>query len=255
VKTLAVQYGTEVTDCIVTETKRLTEKIRIHVHPDGLVEIEAPQGVEPAKLQAAAQRRARWIFINRASFKAARADALPREYTGGETHFYLGRRYRLHIRQTRAEPAGVKLKGGRLEVTTARTEPAAIRRRLKQWYREHAEPYFQRRLEMCAPSLPWIQTLPETKLVAMERQWGSCTPDGRIHLNPALIKAPPHCIDYVLIHEACHLVEHNHSKRFYVLLDRHCPDWRATKLELDRLAELLLADRPSVSDKRGLAEC
>ena len=80
------------------------------------------------------------------------------------------------------------------------------------------------------------------KLLAMEAQWGSCSPSGAIHLNPALIRAPRHCIDYVITHELCHLREHNHSKRFYALLQKHDPYWGATKAELDRLAELLLVE-------------
>jgi predicted metal-dependent hydrolase len=79
------------------------------------------------------------------------------------------------------------------------------------------------------------------KLVPMEHQWGSCSPAGSINLNPALIRAPRHCIDYVLLHEICHLKEHNHSKRFYALLEMHSPQWVDTKAELDQLAELLLA--------------
>jgi hypothetical protein len=76
----------------------------------------------------------------------------------------------------------------------------------------------------------------------MEKRWGSCSPSGQISLNPSLIKAPVHCVEYVLTHELCHLLEHNHSKRFYALLDRQRPGWRKHKNELDALAELLLVD-------------
>jgi predicted metal-dependent hydrolase len=62
-----------------------------------------------------------------------------------------------------------------------------------------------------------------------------------VTLNPALIKAPAHCVEYVLLHELCHLAEHNHSPRFYRLLDRHMPDWRSAKSELDGLSEMVLA--------------
>ena len=75
----------------------------------------------------------------------------------------------------------------------------------------------------------------------MKRYWGSCSPRGSITLNPALIKAPVHCVEYVLLHELCHLSEHNHSPRFYGLLDRHMPGWREAKEELDGLSEMLLA--------------
>jgi predicted metal-dependent hydrolase len=98
-----------------------------------------------------------------------------------------------------------------------------------------------RRLVHIAAGIDWLSKVPRLKLTAMEYRWGSCSPSGSITINPALIRAPRHCVDYVLVHEICHLKEHNHSKRFYTILQRHLPDWARTKAELDRLAELLLA--------------
>lgn len=119
-------------------------------------------------------------------------------------------------------------------------ERAAPATRMKQWYREKSEAYFARKLPELVSRFDGIDAAPGFQLLAMEKQWGSCSPAGRMSLNPSLIKAPVHCVEYVLIHELCHLIEHNHSKRFYGLLDRHCPDWRAWKRELDSLAEQLL---------------
>ena len=75
----------------------------------------------------------------------------------------------------------------------------------------------------------------------MSKQWASCSPSGSINLNPCLIKAPRDCIDYVLTHEIRHLREHNHSKRYYSLLEKHYPNWGKVKSRLDGMAELLLA--------------
>jgi len=72
----------------------------------------------------------------------------------------------------------------------------------------------------------------------MKKQWGSCSPQGTILLNPYLIKAPRECIDYVVLHELCHLKEHNHSPRYYRLLSQLMPDWEPVKARLDRMAEL-----------------
>jgi hypothetical protein len=71
----------------------------------------------------------------------------------------------------------------------------------------------------------------------MTVQWGSCSPAGRITLNPWLVKAPRECIDYVLLHELSHLLHHNHSPKFYRALDRHMPAWRTVKARLDGMAE------------------
>jgi predicted metal-dependent hydrolase len=74
----------------------------------------------------------------------------------------------------------------------------------------------------------------------MKKQWGSCSPRGNILLNPHLVKAPRECIDYVILHELCHLKEHNHSPEFYRLLNQLMPDWKQIKAKLDGMAELLL---------------
>ena len=89
-------------------------------------------------------------------------------------------------------------------------------------------------------ALRWKHPPPPVRLQAMKVQWGSCSPAGRLTLNPWLVKAPRDCIDYVILHELCHLKEHNHSPRFYKLLDKHMPLWRERKERLDELAEVIL---------------
>lgn len=74
----------------------------------------------------------------------------------------------------------------------------------------------------------------------MRRRWGSCTSGGVLTLNVQLIKAPPQCLDYVLLHELAHLREHNHSKRYYAVLERLLPEWKALRRELNAWAPLIL---------------
>lgn len=236
-------YGDEDVWCRVHENPSINTRIRIHVYPDGSVEIEAPPGKSLEQIQLAAQRRARWVFDHRSAAQQARSLALPREYVSGETHFYLGRRYKLIIDAAPKQASSVKLIRGRILIQLPVADPVAVRRRLNDWYLARAEEYLGRKLSEWSEKLPWINQVPVLRLLPMNTQWGSCSPQGAIHLNPALVKAPPHCIDYVICHELCHLVEHNHSKRFYAMLDRHMPRWPHVKSELDGLAELILADQ------------
>lgn len=95
-------------------------------------------------------------------------------------------------------------------------------------------------MDVVAKGLRWVKASPPMRLQWMRMQWGSCSPHGRITLHPALVQAPRVCIDYVVLHELCHLSSHNHSATFYRLLDRHMPGWRAVKERLDGMAEVLL---------------
>jgi predicted metal-dependent hydrolase len=72
----------------------------------------------------------------------------------------------------------------------------------------------------------------------MRTHWGSCTRSGRLTLNQLLVQAPKDCIDYVLIHELCHLAEFNHARTYYGLLARVLPDWKAHRSRLNRLVDL-----------------
>ncbi len=235
-----LHYGLAEIPYRVVENQRLASRVRIHVGPDGDVEVEAPEGLGADKVHEAVQKRARWVFRHVASASDSKKHALPRTYVSGELHFYLGRRFKLIVLPAERGSSNVRLWRGRIEVALPVTDPAAVRRRLTSWYRDKAQAHFARKLTELVDRFDDFGTVPDFQLLAMETQWGSCSPAGRLSLNPSLIKAPAHCIEYVLLHELCHLVEHNHSKRFYALLGRYCPNWKAWKQELDGYAELLL---------------
>ena len=143
---------------------------------------------------------------------------------------------RLHAHQH----ASLNLRGAYLEVRTRRASAHAVSRILNAWYRERARDFFRLRLAAIAEPLRWVREAPPLRVQAMTRQRGSCSPAGRITLNPALVKSPRDCIDYVILHELCHLAHHNHSVRFYRALGQHMPQWQQVKARLDDLAEVLL---------------
>jgi predicted metal-dependent hydrolase len=237
---LTLRYGSRTAEYDVRETAQLTARLRIHVEPGGALVVEAPLGAPETMIRAGVQKRARWIMDHIGRFEDYRRHALPRDYRSGETHFYLGRRHRLKILAAPGVARSVRLVAGRLDVSAPSGGADDVGLALQAWYRRRALAYFSRRTARLAAELPWIEAAPPVKLLKMKRSWGSRSPHGAITLNPALIKAPVHCVEYVLLHELCHLAEHNHSPRFYALLDRHMPDWRAAKDELDSLSEMLL---------------
>ena len=229
---------------------------------------------ELGKIHKAVRLRAKWIFQHITQIKERQKHILKREYVSGETIFYLGRRYMLKVINLKRgaikdTPERVKLLGSyvkvwirppalltvnadsSIELSTTCGElgdldalKAARRQKvkvmLKDWFREHARLYFSKRLTVLATSISWLPEMPLFKLQNMKKQWGSCSPVGTLLLNPLLVKAPRQCIDYVLLHEICHLREHNHSKKFYTLLNSLMPDWGHVKKRLDDMAELLL---------------
>jgi hypothetical protein len=238
----SIRYGDEEIHFQVAFVAKKSTKIAIHMHPDGLVQVDAPVGAELAKIKQAVLKRARWLSQNLARIREAQSEVLPRQYISGESHFYLGKRYPLKILDlTNSHRPTVKLLRGQLQVVTADRSTEKISQLLKDWYVSHAYQVFHRRMRALAPGILWLsEPLPTIKLLTMKKQWGSCSPQGNILLNPHLVKAPRECIDYVIIHELCHLKEHNHSPEFYRLLALQMPGWKQIKAKLDGMAELLL---------------
>lgn len=237
----SIHYGSEIIRFTVRQQQgRRKGNVAIHVEPEGRVRVDAPADASQAAILAAVRKRARWVQEHVAAFLRRRAHILPREYVSGESVMYLGRRYRLKVIPTDATSAGVKLSGGHLEVRTVTTAPEPVRDAMEAWYRAHARRVFAERIDNMLSTIRWKHAAPPMRLQAMKTQWGSCSPAGRLTLNPWLVKAPCDCIDYVILHELCHLMEHNHSPRFFKLLDRYMPPWRQRKTRLDELADVIL---------------
>jgi len=215
-------------------------KIAVSVSADGSVVVNAPEGETIETISRAVNKRARWIVGHVEEAQKRFEHVRAREYVSGETVLYLGRRYVLKLLDADGKTQTVRLHRGRLEIPTEDRSPAVIRGRVRAWYRFRAREYFARRIDAVGKTLPWIDTSPPLQLLTMTTQWGSCAATGSVILNPMLIRAARDCVDYVVLHELCHLEEHNHSRSFYELLDRHMPGWRGTKAKLDNMAELLL---------------
>jgi predicted metal-dependent hydrolase len=242
-----LRYGDSAIPYKVSRRQEVSGNIAIHVHSDGTVEVDAPEDASPKHIRAAVRKRARWLTTHVEKIRDRQRDVLPRRYVSGESHFYLGRRYLLKVidlSSREIDPCmkpSVKLKGGQLQVRTKDRDQKTVKKLLNEWYRVHAIENFERRLAALIDRTPWVgKNLPPVKLITMKRNWGSCSPSGSIVLNPHLVKAPRDCIEYVLLHELCHLKEHNHSKQFFRLMDRVCDGWADTKRRLDDRSELYL---------------
>ena len=210
--------------------------LAITVHPDLRVTVIAPHGAEPEVIRDKVRKRGPWIHRQWRELELYLPKQPPRRFVNGESHRYLGRQYRL--RAERGAHDSVKCRRGYFRVTS-RGEPSPERskRMLDRWYYDHAERIFRDRLEACherarREGIP----RPALKIRRMQKRWGSCSPDGRITLNLELIKAPKDCIDYVIMHELCHLKEAHHGPRFWALLGRVMPDFEVRRKQLNVVA-------------------
>lgn len=229
--TRSVRYGT---DAIAFELVRADrETLEIAVLPDGAVIVKAPREAREEDVLVRVGRRARWIAGQQRYFAQFAPRTPPRRYVGGETHLYLGRQYRLAIEQGQAE--GVRLMAGWFRVTVAgEPSPERVGGLLDGWYVKKARCRLGERLDVCWQRFPSAGlTRPRLRLRRMRTHWGSMSAARTLSLRPDLVRAPRECIDYVVIHELCHLVHANHGPEFRSLLERVLPDWERRKHRLE----------------------
>ncbi len=238
----SIQYGDTSINFSIEPRATDTPKVLIKVHPDCRVVAHAPPRASHDEILQAVKKRARWVCKQMHYFDKQRENILPRRYVSGESHFYLGRRHLLKVKAAANCVPKVKLLQGVLEVWAHKTKPEQTKSMLFDWYRVRARDVFDRRLEEVVSKTLWVNDKPSIRLFSMQTQWGSCSPKGQLTLNPHLVKAPRDCIDYVLLHELCHIAEHNHSERFYRLMKQVMPHWEKVKERLDGMAYFYLND-------------
>lgn len=227
-----LQYGTTTIEYQVIYADRTT--LAIHVHPDLRVTVEAPPHTAPATIKERVRKRASWILRQQRNFELYGFDQPLREYVSGETHYYLGRQYRLKVLQSATSGESARMSRGRILIYVQDTQDHdRVKQLLENWYRKQARRVFQERLDEWYPKAARLG-IEYTDMVIrrMKSRWGSCTPAGKITLNLKLIQMPKVCIDYVIVHELVHRKYPNHSPEFYALLDRIMPDWRERKERL-----------------------
>ena len=230
---ICLTYGKRqlVVDVVTGDRKRLS----VTVHPDLRIIAKAPAGYELKVIRQRLEKRASWIARQLDFFERFQPLPTERKFVSGETHYYLGRQYRLRIRP--GEIARVRLIGRFFEMELPDTSNREKARALMvDWYSAHAKDLLSRRLAQYVPTFERMgAVVPEVRYRRMKKRWGSCSGKGVIMLNTELVKAPTHCIDYVIIHELCHLLYPHHDRKFYHLLGRVLPDWEKRKERLEKV--------------------
>lgn len=195
----------------------------IQIHDDKAI-IKAPRTLPDAHIRTMITKRSAWIK-QKLQDQSERSDVKSKEYVSGEAFSYLGRIYRLKV--MKGLGSSIKMKDGYLVVTICEAEidpPKEIKSLLQRWYRSHAEQRLREKTERLAKS---VGVTPNSVAIrSYKSRWGSCSIRGDITYNWKIILAPHRIIDYVVIHELCHLLEHSHSPRYWMYVERYAPDWR-----------------------------
>ncbi len=213
----------------VSVVRKRIKNLHLGVYPpDGRVRVAVPLTVSDEAVRIAVIGKLRWIRRQQAAFEG-QARQSRREMLAGESHYYLGRRYRLAVSTTQGKSAVTIRNRNTLELRGSPSmTPEQRERVLAHWYRERlralATPVIERWQGILGV------TVEEWGIKKMKTKWGSCNANARrIWLNLELVKKPPECLEYLIVHELTHLLVRHHDDRFHALMDKHLPRWQAIR--------------------------
>ena len=212
---------------IIRRPRRKT--VGIVVRPNNDIEVLAPPHLPASRIEAFVQQKVGWIRKKLHFNEHLRASHQPRTFCDGEIFSLAGRRLTLKIGQTGR--THITVEGNDLLVQIPRHDPVqheqVMRRRLTGWYRQQAQEHLAARVAHYAGVIGKQPSHVSVK--NYKSRWGSCHRDGRIFFNWRLVMAPPSIIDYVVVHELCHLVHHNHAPAYWNLVESIMPDFRQAR--------------------------
>ena len=221
-----VMYGSQRIDYNVVESNRKT--VSVVVDPAEGVIVRAPERMDTSQIQEIVMKKAPWILGKLKGVRELVRVPSEKELVSGESFPYLGRNYRLKVRRTKSRTSKISLVGGRftMNVDSSLSDEAQakiVRSALVKWYIAHARVPLAERVRMYAPK---VDAHPSRIVVKKQlKRWGSCTKNKVVNFNWKIIMAPMSVVDYVVVHELCHLREPSHSSPFWILLRSVLPDY------------------------------
>jgi predicted metal-dependent hydrolase len=194
------------------------------------ITVSAPQYLDEESIRTIVQKKARWILEKQEQIKRRRDSHPAKEYVSGESFPYLGREYRLKIIRSSLEHKNrCRLVNERLLVeidgkAEGKEEKTVVKNALMDWYREEAEKKIFERINYYTRL---IGKQPKSiKIRSHKRQWGSCSGNGNVRFNWKIIMTPISVLDYVIVHELCHLIYPHHSSQFWQKVQSIIPDYK-----------------------------
>jgi predicted metal-dependent hydrolase len=218
----------------VQVVRKAIKNLHLGVYPpDGRVRVAVPLALPDSAVRLAVIGKLEWIKRQQRRFSEQERQSV-REMVNGESHYFLGRRYRLRVMEAH-HPPGVRLKGkSSIELSVRPDSGTELRRSiLNDWYRKELKLRTPALIEKWQ-SITGIQ-IRELRIKKMKTKWGSFSRNaGRIWINLEMAKKPVVCVEYIILHEMLHFHEPHHNESFFEYLNQYMPQWRLYKAELNK---------------------
>lgn len=222
-----IKYGTKDIEFRVEYRERKT--MSISVEPPKDITVVAPIGMNEDEIKEAVKSKGAWIVQKLFEFKNIEAKKVNREFVNGESFMYLGRNYSLqiHINEDLHNTSEVKLFRGKFHVYVNKKSDELISKALKGWYREKTEEQILKRIKYYQKFFNKKPTA--IKVKEQKKRWGSCTANNELLFNWRCVMAKATALDYIIVHEMCHMYYKNHSQEFWDLVASVMSDYEVRK--------------------------
>ncbi len=222
-------------------TSKRAKRVLIKFTADAGLEVVYPSRRRQPAPEDVLRANIDWILRTMSRLAQASDQRPQRCYQSGEVFFYRGEAYKLDLaRSTNGASSSVQLVGNALVLECPQSAQLPERRAaVVAWYRSQAKAYLPQRTRQLAEEHGFAYG--QLRIKHQKTRWGSCSAQGNLNLNLRLMMAPDAAIDYVILHELCHLRELNHSAAFWRLVAEYCPDyqkWRAWLKDNGRMLKL-----------------
>lgn len=223
---MSVRYIQDIEYHLLPGSPRKTTDIV--VERDGIVTVRAPLHYTPEQVDAVVESKRLWIYRTLAEWKDLNAAAVVRDWVNGESFLYLGRTYRLSLVASQERP--LQLKEGRFCLRSDVIEKggtAAAKKAFAAYLAQKGEAKLRDRISYYAPKVGVeVSTF---KVKDMGYRWASCGVNNNLNFHWKCIMAPLKIIDYIVVHELCHLHVASHKAAFWNEVDKVMPDYRERK--------------------------
>jgi hypothetical protein len=206
----------------------------ISVLPDSSVIVRVPLRTSDKTIHRIVTEKARWIIKHRDNYKGQENSRLKRIFVNGEKHLFRGKECILSI--GRSDKSFIRFNEGIIEMGLGKPDDQeAVKKLLYRGFTNEAKSVFPELLIRMMQKHEGQKFKPSNLVIrTMKRRWGSCSSKGVITLNTELIMLPDLFIEYVIVHELCHLKHNNHGAKYYELLSELFPEWKYVRKELRR---------------------
>ncbi|MDU3336313.1 SprT family zinc-dependent metalloprotease [Paraclostridium bifermentans] len=204
---------------------RKRKTMSLEIKRDGIINVIAPNGLDKTFIVDKVKNKSDWIIKKLDEIEVLNNNRYTRSYESGDIFLYLGNEYMLEVLVDKTTiGTSVSLENNKLIVRSNSNNKDVIQRALKNWYTDETLGITKERINYY--KLFFEDTVTSIKIKDQKSRWASCTYKNEILFNLRCSMMPIQIIDYIVVHEMCHMEHRNHSKDFYLAVERILPDYK-----------------------------